>query len=149
MPLVGLPFVEAIAVTAQYNAFFEKAGMTKIMEWFPSHNLLDVTERLRKLGFNPVLLGSIKYNLERLKSMNSKEIKECKEILTSTRNPRLKKFSNSHAAYGEQADYRQAVENASLEKLAKMLKVVSFLAQIKVYLLWKDPALPDALKYTN
>jgi hypothetical protein len=33
------------------------------------------------------------------------------------------------------------VENASLEKLAKMLKVLSFMAQTKVHLLWKNPAL--------
>lgn len=138
LPLVGLPFIEAIAVMAQYNPFFERAGLRKIMERFPSHNILDAVERLRQLGFNPMLLGSITYNLEKLKNMNRKQINETKEILISTRNPRLKKFANSHAAYGKQARYRQAVEKASLQKLAKMLKVVSFLAQTKVYLLWKN-----------
>jgi len=138
MPRVGLPFIEAIAVMAQYNPFFERAGMTKIMERFPSHNILDAIEKLRGLGLNPMLLGSTKYNLETLKSMNPKEIKECKEILTSVRNPRLKKFANSHAAYGRVEEYRKAVSKASLKKLAKMLKALSFLAQTKVYLLWKN-----------
>ena len=137
MPLVGLPFIEAIAVMAQYNPFFEKAGMTKITERFPSHNILDAIEKLRELGFNPMLLGSTKYNLERLKRMNRTDITECKEILTSVRNPRLKKFADSHAPYGTQADYRQAIKKASLKKVAKMLKALSFLAQTKVYLLWK------------
>lgn len=41
LPLVGLPFIEAIAVMAQYNPFFERAGLRKIMERFPSHNTLD------------------------------------------------------------------------------------------------------------
>ena len=138
MPHVELPFIEAIAVMAQYNPFFEKAGMTKIMERFPSHNILDAIEKLRELGFNPMLLGSTKYNLERLKRMDSKEIKECKESLTSVRNPRLKKFADSHTVYGKQAEYRQAVNKASLKKVAKMLKALSFLAQTKVYLLWKN-----------
>lgn len=137
LSLVDVPYVEAIAVMAQYNPFFEKAGMTKIMERFPSHNILDAVERLRQVGFNPMLLGSTKYNLEKLKSMNPMEIKECKEILTSVQNPRLKKFADSHAPYGKQAEYRQAVNAASMKKLAKMLKAVSFLAQTKVYLLWK------------
>lgn len=137
LPLVGLPFAEAVAVMAQYNPFFEKAGLRKIMERFPDHETLDAIATLRQLGFNPMLLGSTKYNLERLRTMNPKEIKACKEILTSVHSPRLKKFSNSHAAYGKQARYRLVVEKASLIKLAKMLKVLSFLAQIKVYLLWE------------
>ena len=140
MPRVGLPFIEAVAVMAQYNPFFEKAGMTKIMERFPSHNILDAIEKLKELGFSPMLLGSTKYNLETLKRMNRKEITECKEILTSVRNPRLKKFADSHAPYGKQAEYCQAVKKASLKKVAKMLKALSFLAQTKVYLLWKSAA---------
>jgi len=76
---------------------------------------------------------------ETLKSMNPKEIKEYKEILTSNGNPRLKKFANSHAAYGRIEDYRKAVREVSLKKAAKMLKVLSLLAQTKVYLLWKNP----------
>jgi len=92
-----------------------------------------------QVGFDPVLLGSIKYNLEKLKSMNPTDIMECREILTSVRNPRLKKFANSHAAYGWVEEYRKAVRKASLTKLARMLKAPSFLAQTKVYLLWENP----------
>lgn len=138
LPLVGLPFIEAIAVMAQYNQFFEKAGMTKIMERFPSHNILGAIEKLRKLGFDQVLLGPIKYNLEKLKNVGPMEIRKCKEILMSVRNPRLKKFSNCHAAYGTTEKYRKAVRKALLKKLARMLKVLSFLAQTKIYLLWKN-----------
>ena len=71
--------------------------------------------------------------------MNHMEIVKCREILAAARNPRLKKFSNSHAAYGSTEKYRKAVRKASLKKLARMLKVLSFLAQTKVYLLWKNP----------
>ena len=67
------------------------------------------------------------------------EIMKCREIIAKLRSPRLHKFADSHAPYGRSARYRDAVEKASLEKLAKMLKVLSFLAQTKVYLLWKNP----------
>ena len=88
---------------------------------------------LEQVGIDPVLLGSIKYNLEKLKSMNHTDIMECKEILTSVRNPRM------HAAYGRVEEYRKAVRKASLKKLARMLKALSFLAQTKVYLVWENP----------
>jgi len=87
------------------------------MERFPSHNILDAIEKLRELGFSPMLLGSTKYNLETLKRMNRKEIKGCKEILTSVRNPLLRKFANSHAAYGTTEKYCKAVREASLRNL--------------------------------
>lgn len=67
-------------------------------------------------------------------------------ILAKLRSPRLHKFSDSHAPYGRVARYRDAVEKASLEKLAKMLKALSFLAQTKVYLLWKKPTNHDSTR---
>ena len=70
--------------------------------------------------------------------MNPMEIMKCREILAKLRSPRLHKFADSHAPYGRAARYRDAVEKASLEKLAKMLKALSFLAQTKVYMLWKS-----------
>ena len=99
------------------------------MERFP--------EELLQVGFEPTLLSSIHYNLEKLKNMNPMEIMKCREILARLRSPRLHKFADSHAPYGRSALYRDAVEKASLEKLAKILKALSFLAQTKVYLLWK------------
>ena len=118
--------------------FFEKAGMRKIMERFPDHEITEAIEELRHLGFEPTLLSSLRYNLEKLKNMNPMEIMKCREILAKLRSPRLHKFADSHAPYGRAARYRAAVEKASLEKLAKMLKALSFLAQTRVYMLWKS-----------
>ena len=139
LSLVGMPYIEAIAVMSRYNPFFEKAGMRKIMERFPDHEITEAIEQLGHVGFEPTLLSSIRYNLEKLKNTNSMEIMKCREILAKLRAPRLHKFADHHAAYGTSAKYRAAVEKASLEKLAKMLKVLSFLAQTKIYLLWKNP----------
>ncbi len=140
LPLVGLPYIEAIAVMSRYNPFFEKAGMRKIMERFPDHETTEAIEQLHQVGFEPTILSSIRYSLEKLKSMNPMEIRKCREILAKLRSPRLHKFGDSHAPYGRNARYRDALEKASLEKLAKILKALSFLAQTKVYLLWKNPA---------
>ncbi|MDH5451196.1 MAG: hypothetical protein OEZ29_01530 [Candidatus Bathyarchaeota archaeon] len=138
LPLVGLPYVEAIAVISCYNPFFEKDGMRKIMERFPDHDITEAIEHLHRVRFEPTVLSSTHYNLEKLKNMKPMQITECREILASVRSPRLK-FSNSYAPYGFANKYHSAVEKVSLEKLARMLKALSFLAQTKVYLLWKDP----------
>lgn len=139
LPLIGLPYVEAIAVMSRYNPFFEKAGMHKIMERFPDHEITEAIEQLHHVGFEPTLLSSIHYNLEKLKNMNPVKIMKCRETLAKLRSPRLHKFADSHAPYGRNARYRDTVEKASLEKLAKILKALSFLAQTKVYLLCKNP----------
>ncbi|MFB0543492.1 MAG: ATP-binding cassette domain-containing protein, partial [Candidatus Bathyarchaeia archaeon] len=47
LPLVGRRYVEAMAVMAQYNPFFEKAGMKKVTEIRPDEGLLEVGEDLR------------------------------------------------------------------------------------------------------
>ena len=100
----------------------------------------DPVEFFRQVvGFELTLLSSIHYNLEKLKSMNPMKIMKCREILAKLRSPRLHKFADHHAPYGRNARYLDMVEKASLEKLAKILKALSFLAQTKVYLLWKNP----------
>ena len=109
------------------------------MERFTDHEITEAIEQLRQMGFEPTLLSSIHYNLEKLKNINHMEIMKCREILGNLRSPRLHKFANSHAPYGRSARYRDAVEKASLEKLAKILKALSFLSQTKIYLLWKNP----------
>ena len=101
------------------------------------HEITEAIEDLHRMGFEPTLLSSTRYNLKKMKNMNPMKIMKCREILAKLRSPRLHKFADSHAPYGRSALYRGAVEKASLEKLAKMLKVLSFLAQTKIYLLWK------------
>jgi len=47
----GTPCVEATAVMAKYNPFFERAGMTKIQETTPPEQAKAIRETLAKLGF--------------------------------------------------------------------------------------------------
>lgn len=65
-PLAPTTCVETIAVMARYNPFFEKAGMQNIMENKPNPNVLAAIDELHKLGFSPVMIGSVKYNMKKL-----------------------------------------------------------------------------------
>jgi len=48
----------------------------------------------------------------------------------------MKEFS-FHDPYGKSKLYKEAMENAELEKLAKLIGISSMLLQTKVYLFWK------------
>lgn len=54
---------------AQYNPFFEKAGMRRVAEIRPDEGLLEGGEDLRRLDFNPIEMASEEANLRRLKRM--------------------------------------------------------------------------------
>jgi hypothetical protein len=101
LPLAGTPYVEMSAVMAKYNPFAEKAGMRKIVEQPPPKEAVKITETLRRLGFNIHLLGSEKYILKKLQTLNNKEIATIKEAFIKNPHPRLMKhFSHKcHSAH--------------------------------------------------
>ncbi len=53
----GTPCVEAVAVMAKYNPFFEKAGIQKITQSKPSKHVTNALEQLAALGFDISLLA--------------------------------------------------------------------------------------------
>lgn len=136
LPLVGTPYVEMIAVMAKYNSFAEKAGMQKIAEQQPSKEVQRISEALAELDFNLQLLGSSKYVKKKLENLTVKQWAILKEVFIKNTHPRLlKEFETSqNKAYGKKADYIIGIENASLPKMTKLIKVVSVLLQSKVYL---------------
>lgn len=138
LPLAGTPYIEAVAVMARYNPFFERAGMKKIVEQAPDPSCLGAVEKLRQLGFNPVLLASERHNLQRLREMSLKEVKRCKKILAEIRSPRLQRAAVAEKPYSNMEQYQLALEKAGIEKIARILRVLSILVQTKVYLLWKN-----------
>lgn len=139
LPLAGTPCVETVAVMAKYNPFFEKAEMKKIVEQVPDVSCVEAVEKLRQLGLNPILLASVKHNLLQLRKMSPGDVGRCKEVLAAVRSPRLRRAAVSGEPYSRDEVYRQALEEAGVEKLARMLRVLSILMQTKVYLLWKNP----------
>jgi len=114
--------------------------MTRIVESVPNCELVGVVERLRGFGFNPVFLTSEKMNLRKLQKMSRQEVQQVKEVLKEiSGSVHRKRITAAHQAYLTEEEFNARVDAASLEKLAKMLRILGLLTQTKVYLFWKKP----------
>jgi ABC-type lipoprotein export system ATPase subunit/GNAT superfamily N-acetyltransferase len=141
LPRVGTPCVEMIAVMAKYNPFAEKAGMKKVLEQKPSEEAKRIADVLSGLGFDLKLLGSQKHVLDKLQSLSPQQLESLKEAFVKNDHPRFRRefAANRHMPYGTAAAYADGVENASIERMAKLVKIVGMLLQTKVYLFWRKP----------
>ena len=141
LPLAGKPYVETTAVMARYNPFFERAGMTKIAESKPRPAILEGVEKLRRLGFNPVLLGSTKYTIQRMREHPCliKKVRTVFKHVSKAGGVYRKRIASTGRAYMKHNVFCECVNRADVEKLARMIKILSFLIQTKVYLFWKNP----------
>jgi ABC-type lipoprotein export system ATPase subunit/GNAT superfamily N-acetyltransferase len=137
LPLSPTPCVETIAVMARYNPFFEKAGMQKVAESKPNPNVLEVIEKLRRLSFNPIMLGSVNYNVQKIKEVGRQKIELVLIEFCRKEGALRKRLLSFHQVYPRQAEAESKIKSASTELLAKILKRLNFLAQTKVYLFWK------------
>jgi ABC-type transport system involved in cytochrome c biogenesis ATPase subunit len=140
LPLAGTPYVEMIAVMAKYSPFAEKAGMQKIAEQQSVQSISKVTTSLSELGFDLQLLGSERYIKTKLESLSASEICQLKKAFLGNKHPRFKKeFAVSrHQPFGKTSDYVISIQKANSGKMAKLIKLVGMLLQIKVYLFWSS-----------
>jgi hypothetical protein len=122
---------------AKYNPFAEKAGMQKRAEQPPPKEAIKIVEILHKLGFNVQLLSSEKYVLSKLHGLNQREIQSVKDAFIKHSHARFMKYFLCHMPFGRKEAYAQEVRRANIKKLAHLIKVCSFLMQVKVYLFWK------------
>ena len=136
LPLVGTPYVEMIAVMAKYNPFAEKAGMKKITQQQTVESVSEVCEVLSELGFDLQLIVSERYVQEKIKSLNSEQVKKLKESFMKNTHPRFKKeFAVSrHQPFGKTTDYVASIRTAGISKIGKLIKLVGLLRQTKIYL---------------
>ena len=132
----GTPYVETVAVMAKYNPFFEKAGMRKIAGSQPVKEALKVAELLKTLGFNITFLRSQKYVLSKLSDLNSQELRILKAAFSENKHPRFMKEFSFHDPYGRSKFYKEAVKNADVEKLTKLIGICGMLLQTEAYLFW-------------
>ena len=95
-------------------------------------------EMLSNLGFNPTLLASEKYVLNKLHSLSEGQLQDVRHSFIENVHLRFMKEFFYHLPYGKKEVYRQSVEAADLEKLAKLIHVTALLLQTKVYLFWKQ-----------
>jgi len=135
--LVGRPYIEAMAVMARYNPFFEKAGMKKIAERKPAKSILQTIEMLEKLGFKRYLLTSVKHNFERLQCLTGEELRKIKDALIKT--GQYKRLMTTGKAYPKREEFKEWIENQRLHVIAKVLSRLAVLAETKVYLFWNNP----------
>jgi len=141
LPLTGTPYVEAVAVMARYNPFFERAGMRKVAEQ-PPKEAQKITEVLSQLGFNIRLLCSGKYMLRKLHSLSREQIDAVKEAFIKYGHPRFMKSFSVKMPFGSKEAYAEQVMKAISERLTQLIKVCGFLLQTKIYLFWRKANMP-------
>lgn len=138
LPICGQPYVECVAVMAQYNPFLEKAGMKRILITKPSKKILEAIRKLETIGFNPLYLTSKRKNLSILQRLTGEEVQQVREILCTAKGSIRKRIIGGHKAWYKTAEYRKKINEAPLPRLAHMLTIPAILAQPKVYLFWFD-----------
>lgn len=135
----GTPYVEAVAVMASYNPFFEKAGMQRIAESKPSPHITNALTQLQKLGFDTSLLANTEYGKQKINQIGCNKILSVLETLSqrdATIRKRLAKLKN---VYPKHKEFLAKISTMSIDNLALTLKRLSFAAQTKIYLFWKKP----------
>ena len=135
LPRVGRKYVEAMAVMARYNPFFEKAGMKRIAERKPNRMIIEAVEDLEKLGFKRHLLASEEYNLKKLRSLRDEEIREVMDALKKT--GQYKRLMATGKAYPRREEFEEWIARQDLRRLAEVLTRLAVLAETKVYLFWE------------
>jgi ABC-type ATPase with predicted acetyltransferase domain len=138
LPLCGKPNVEMIAVMARYNPFAEHAGMARICESKPDKSILKAVINLEKLGFTSYLLSVPEYNKQKLKG----QVLEVKEILKGFSYPYNRRIAGAHGHF-TMNDYREWLQKAQNQELARALTRLAQLNQSKVYLFWRKVEIPN------
>ena len=138
LPLIGTPYVELVAVMAKYNPFAEKAGMRRVLEQTPGKEATVIAEVLKQFGFDLQLLSSERYVRGKLEGLSPEQMVTLKGSFVKNDHQRFRKeiASLRHVPYGTTKAYREGIETADLEKIAKLVKIVGVLLQTKVYLFW-------------
>jgi hypothetical protein len=114
--------------------------MRKIAEQPPPKEALKIAEILQKLGFNIQLLGSEKYVLNKLQTLNDEDLEKLREAFIKHCHARFMKYFFCHIPFGKKKAYVEEINKASLERLVRLIKVCGFLMQTKVYLFWENPS---------
>jgi ABC-type lipoprotein export system ATPase subunit/GNAT superfamily N-acetyltransferase len=139
LALAGTPYVEAIAVMARYNPFFEKAGMQRIAESKPKKSLVAALERLEDLGFEQAMFASETYCHERIFSVGKEAVVEVLNELSRKGAVARKSLVSLPTAFPTHEAFMARISQLDAYGLAKVLKRLSFQAQPNVYLFWKKP----------
>lgn len=135
----GTSCVEAVAVMARYNPFFEKAGMQRITESTLNRHLAVALKQLEELGFNQSSMLNTEYCHEILTKVGKEPVLNVLVELSRKGGINRKRLISLQGTYPTHETFTKKITNLNMEELAVMLKRLSFLAQTKTYLFWKKP----------
>jgi energy-coupling factor transporter ATP-binding protein EcfA2 len=133
----GTPCVEAVAVMARYNPFFERAGMRRIAESKPSPHVTGALERVGGLGFDCALLAGVCYGERVVSEVGRKAVLDVLEELSKRDAGVRRRLVGLHNVYPRHEEFMAKAAELDVAGLAKALKRLSFMAQTKVYLFWR------------
>jgi ABC-type ATPase with predicted acetyltransferase domain len=137
LPLVNRPYIETMAVMAQYSPFFEKAGMRRILNRQPPEPVINAVKSLEGLGFKPYLLASARSNYELLIKLSREEVERVKKALLGV--GYFKRLQACKRPFVTKPEFENWIEKQSLDVVAKVLSRLAVLAEPKVYLFWINP----------
>jgi ABC-type lipoprotein export system ATPase subunit/GNAT superfamily N-acetyltransferase len=137
LALAGTPCVEAVAVMAKYNPFFERAGMRRIAESKPSVHVTAALERLGGLGFDSALLAGVCYGERVVSEVGREAVLDVLEELSRRDAGVRRRLVGLRNVYPRHEEFMAKAAELDVAGLAKALKRLSFMAQTKVYLFWR------------
>ncbi len=133
--LQGCDNVELIAVMARYNPFAERAGMRLVQVTEPHVSVLRVIESMRGLGFNPVLMGSSRYNSGLLDGLDGSQLEAVRLGLLGVGSAYFKRLSRSGRPYVRKGEFGEWLVDQDNGSVGRVLATLSVLGQCKAYLL--------------
>jgi len=135
--LAGTACVEAVAVMARYNPFFERAGMRRIAESKPSVHVSGALERVGGLGFDVALLAGVCYGERVVSEVGREAVLDVLVKLSRNDAGVRRRLVGLRSVYPKHEEFVAKVAELDAAGLAKALKRLSFMAQSKVYLFWR------------
>jgi len=127
-----------MAVMAQYNPFFERANMRKIVERTAEPSILRAVKTLEDLGFKSYLLSSTQSNLEHLKTLGEIELEKARGALLQVSSGYYKRLRSTHEPFVRKKAFDEWIRKIPSEILVKVISHLAVLAETKVYLFWKS-----------
>ncbi|MGA2915792.1 MAG: hypothetical protein ABSE89_07175 [Sedimentisphaerales bacterium] len=121
MPMLNMPYIEALAVMGKVNPFFEKAGMMKFECPQPLRSV-KLCQALSAIGIEETDLVDIEKTHNKLQSLNHKAKKFVEKQIT-----------DFLAAYGRRARFMH-------DSLERTEFFISRLSERPVYYLWRNTA---------
>ena len=77
----------------------------------------------------------------KLESLGPEQLGTLKQAFVKNDHPRFRRefAANRRMPYGTSSAYVEGIRNASIERVARLIKITGMLLQIEVYLFWRKP----------